>query len=364
MKPQHGTLLVTLQREFLLQIEFSGHLTHQSRQCLPIVQEEKDQGRRHVDVLKARILNSAQCTGQPGPCANCSKTGTYCHFDLRLDGRRKHAYGATDIHHRQQFILDALLRSIKYNDADLVQRLVEAIRLGRPLLEVATTLQDNIRALQGKLLSKEHQVTQSDMISLALNCLSDSDFRPHGNCRPSFPQHQTLVRGHSIRVTKNRVVLDGASTNAMSGMSMDQTSQQCGGRSQASGAKETCHRQRNRDRTKLSGDTLGMGGPGSPFIIAPYMDLPPALSEHCQLLKSPQRKHEWSAADSCTMYHAPQQHQHQDQAQVHASTAQRFTFDNSLAYGRQQPLGYFPNYLREHEIGQPATYIHAEFNTT
>lgn len=120
------------------------------------MQEEKDQGRRHVEVVKARILDSVQCTGQPGPCANCSKTGTYCHFDLRLDGRRKHACGATDIHHRQQFIRDALLRSIKYNDADLVQRLVEAIRLGRPLLEVATTLQANIRALPGKLLLKEH----------------------------------------------------------------------------------------------------------------------------------------------------------------------------------------------------------------
>ncbi|KAK5310004.1 hypothetical protein LTR93_012129, partial [Exophiala xenobiotica] len=225
-----------------------------------------------------------KCTGRPGPCANCSKTGTYCHFDLRLDGRRKHAYEATDIHYRQQFILDALLRSIKYNDADLVQRFVEAIRLGRPLLEVATALQDNIRALKSKLLSKEHQVTQSDMISLALNCLSDSDFRPHGNCRTSFPQHQALVREDSIRVTKNNVILEGARTKAMRGISMDQTSQQCGGRSQASGPEEAYCRRRNRDRTKLSCDTLEMGRSGSPFIIAPsYMDTPPAPSEHCQL---------------------------------------------------------------------------------
>ncbi|KAK7889948.1 hypothetical protein LTR67_008412 [Exophiala xenobiotica] len=282
---------------------------------------------------------------------------------MRLDGRRKHAYEATDIHYRQKFILDALLRSIKYNDADLVQRLVEAIRLGRPLLEVATTLQDNIRALQGKLLSKEHHVTQSDMISLALNCLSDSDFRPHGNCRTSFLQHRALVRGDYIWVTKNTVIVGGARTNPMRGISNDQTSQQCGGRSQTSGPKETYHRQRNRDRPKRSCDTLGMVGPGSPFIIAPsYMDLPPVLSEHCQLPKSPQRKHEWSIADSCTMYYAPQQHQHQDQ--VHASTDQRFTSDKSPADGPQQPLGYFPNYFREHEIDQPAAYINAQFNTT
>ncbi|KAK5215426.1 hypothetical protein LTR47_011285 [Exophiala xenobiotica] len=263
----------------------------------------------------------------------------------------------------QQFILDTLLRSIKYNDADLVQRLVEAIRLGRPLLQVATTLQDNIRALQGKFLSKEHQVTQSDMISLALNSLSDSDFRPHGNCRPSFPQHQTLVRGHSIRVTKNTVILDGARTNATRGIGMDQMSQQFGGRSEASGPKEAYHRQRDRDRTNLSCDTLGMGGPGTRFIIAPcYMDMPPALAEHCPVPKSPPRKHEWSVADSCTMHYAPQQHQHQDQ--VYASTDQRFTSNKLPACGRQQPHGYFPNYFREHEIGQPATYINAQFNTT
>jgi len=206
---------------------------------------------------------------------------------MKLDGRRKHSYEATDIHYRQQFILDALLRSIKYNDADLVQRLVEAIRVGRPLLEVATTLQDNIRALQGKLLSKEHQVTQSDMISLALKCLSDSDFRPHGNCRTAFPQHQAPVRGDSIRVTKNKVVLDGAWTNAMKGISMDQTKQQCGGRPQASGTKETYNRHQNCDRTNLSCDTLGMGGSGAPFIVASsYMDMPPALDEDCQLPKS------------------------------------------------------------------------------
>ncbi|KAK5562882.1 hypothetical protein LTR43_011503 [Exophiala xenobiotica] len=282
---------------------------------------------------------------------------------MRLDGRRKHAYEATDIHYRQKFILDALLRSIKYNDADLVQRLVEAIRLGRPLLEVATTLQDNIRALKSKLLSKEHHVTQSDMISLALNCLSDSDFRPHGNCRTSFPQHQAPVRGDSIRVTKKTVILDGASTNAMRGINRNQTSQQCGGRPQASGPEEAYCRRRNRDRTKLSCDTLGMGRSGSPFIIAPsYMDIPPALAEHCQLPKSSQPKHEWSVADSCTMNYAPQQHQHEDR--IHVSTDQKFTSDKSPAYGPEQPLGYFPTYFREHEIDQPAAYINAQFNTT
>ncbi|KAK5451810.1 hypothetical protein LTR55_012204, partial [Exophiala xenobiotica] len=147
------------------------------------------------------------------PCANCSKTGTHCHFDKRLDGRRKHAYEATDIHSRQQFILDSLLRSIKYHDADLVQRLVEAIRLGRPLLEVAIILQDNIRALQGKLLTKEHHVTLSDKdlsgseLSIRFRLLSASKLQNF------LPTASSLVRGDSMCGTKNTVILDGARTN-------------------------------------------------------------------------------------------------------------------------------------------------------
>ncbi|KAK5243158.1 hypothetical protein LTS06_011006 [Exophiala xenobiotica] len=319
-----------------------------------------------------------KCTGQPGPCANCSKTGTYCHFDMKLDGRRKHAYEATDIHYRQQFILDSLLRSIKYNDADLVQRLLEAIRVGRPLLEVATALQDNIRALQGRMLSKEHHVTLSDMISLALNCLSDSDFRPHGNSRTSLPQQQTFILGDSFRVTKNKVVLDGARTNAMRGISIDQMTRPCRGRSQVPGPPENCHRQRNPDRTKLTCDSLGMGGRGAPFTIAPpYIYSPQALSDHCQFPKSmsnetsrspstsgpslgPQSTHKWSVTEDYTTY-APQ-HQHQDQ--VHAPTDPRFTPVQSPAHGCEQPLGYFPNYFRQHETGLPATYIEEQFSTT
>ncbi len=206
---------------------------------------------------------------------------------MKLDGRRKHSYEATDIHYRQQFILDALLRSIKYNDADLVQRLVEAIRLGRPLLEIATALQDNIRALQGKMLSKENHVTLSDMISLALNCLSDSDFRPHGNSRTSLPLHQTFVLGDSFRVTKNKVVLDGARTSAMRDISMDQMSRRSRRRSQASGAQESCPRQRYPDGTKATCDTWATGGSGSPSTTAAScVHMPSNLLEDWQVPKS------------------------------------------------------------------------------
>ncbi|KAK6367315.1 hypothetical protein LTS17_010241 [Exophiala oligosperma] len=122
------------------------------------------------------------------------RTGTYCHFDIKLDGRRKHAYEAAEIQYRQQFILDALLRSIKYNDATLVQALVEVIRAGRPLSEIAHVLQDNIKSLQDKMLAREHKVTISDLISLALSCLSDSDFRPHGNSKLSIQHHPREAR--------------------------------------------------------------------------------------------------------------------------------------------------------------------------
>ncbi|KIW59589.1 hypothetical protein PV05_04031 [Exophiala xenobiotica] len=295
-----------------------------------------------------------KCTGQPGPCANCSKTGTYCHFDMKLDGRRKHSYEATDIHYRQQFILDALLRSIKYNDADLVQRLVEAIRLGRPLLEIATALQDNIRALQGKMLSKENHVTLSDMISLALNCLSDSDFRPHGNSRTSLPLHQTFVLGDSFRVTKNKVVLDGARTSAMRDISMDQMSRRSRRRSQASGAQESCPRQRYPDGTKATCDTWATGGSGSPSTTAAScVHMPSNLLEDWQVPKSPQAKHKWSVADDYTSY-APQ-HQHQDQ--VHAPTDPGFASDKGPTHGCQPPLGYLPEYF------VPPTYINEQFTT-
>ncbi|KIW14702.1 hypothetical protein PV08_07486 [Exophiala spinifera] len=109
---------------------------------------------------------------------------------MKLDGRRKHAYEAAEIQYRQQFILDALLRSIKYNDITLVQGLVEAIRDGRPLLEIAHLFQDNIKSLQHKMLAHDQKITISDLISLSLTCLSDSDFRPHGNSKLSSIQQQ------------------------------------------------------------------------------------------------------------------------------------------------------------------------------
>src|ERR1700754_2605483 len=47
------------------------------------------------------LTESPKCTGQPGPCQACSKNGDYCHFDSKLDARRRTGYKLSIFHHQQ-----------------------------------------------------------------------------------------------------------------------------------------------------------------------------------------------------------------------------------------------------------------------
>ena len=116
-------------------------------------------------------MGLAQCTGQPGPCKACSKKRKYCHFDIKLDARRKIAYEPSTSQRQQQFVLHSLLLSIKFNDYKMVKRLVEAIRNDNSPPNVAKVLQHNIEALQEEGLLTKQDIGETDMISLVLNCL-------------------------------------------------------------------------------------------------------------------------------------------------------------------------------------------------
>ncbi|KAI1609662.1 hypothetical protein EDD36DRAFT_78247 [Exophiala viscosa] len=132
-----------------------------------------------------------KCTGQPGPCQACSKSRRYCHFDFKLDARRK-IYEPSTTHRQQQFLLKGLLLSIKLNDSDMVQRLVEAIRNDDSPPNVAKTLQNNIQALheRGELAKKD--ISETDMITLVLKCLSCPRPRTRTDSTASTAQYDFL----------------------------------------------------------------------------------------------------------------------------------------------------------------------------
>ncbi|KIW10109.1 hypothetical protein PV08_11069 [Exophiala spinifera] len=113
-----------------------------------------------------------KCTGQPSPCQACKKTDRYCHFDLRLDARRRKAGELSATQRQHWFILESLLRSIKFNDRDMVQRLVEAIRSDESPQKVAETFRANIQLVDhlGELTKQD--ISDADIITLVLQCLS------------------------------------------------------------------------------------------------------------------------------------------------------------------------------------------------
>lgn len=163
-------------------------LSRTAQACLSC-KEKRIKVRRSSQCAEILLLTEiTQCTGQPGPCHACSKSRRYCHFDFKLDARRK-VYEPTTTHRQQQFLLKGLLLSIKLNDSDMVQRLVEAIRTDESPPNVAKTLQSNIEALHERGELTKQDISETEMITLVLKFLSCPRSRSHRNSTTSAAQY-------------------------------------------------------------------------------------------------------------------------------------------------------------------------------
>ncbi|KAJ6172536.1 hypothetical protein N7470_001603 [Penicillium chermesinum] len=82
-----------------------------------------------------------KCSGEPGPCKACvgAHTEEYCQFDRTKDLRRKVAVKKTiqDLTSYKD-LLDSLLTTIRSGETGTVDTLVDMIKSGRPLKEVAS----------------------------------------------------------------------------------------------------------------------------------------------------------------------------------------------------------------------------------
>lgn len=128
---------------------------------------------------KVHILNSRsrgllihwQCSGPPGPCEACHKVETFCHFNARLDTRRKLAYKPAAVQERQQYILHGLLQILKFGDDDEILKLINLIRGQALPQEIAACLRQSIKSLQDRGILQPLAVDETDIMSLGLQGL-------------------------------------------------------------------------------------------------------------------------------------------------------------------------------------------------
>ena len=162
--------------------------------CLACKQRKIKVRRSPQNATPLPLTESYKCTGQPGPCQACREYGRYCHFDFKLDARRKTAYRPSTTQWQQQFILKGLLLSIKFNDYDMIQRLVDAIKNGDSPPNVARSIQNNIDALHERVGLTKQAISETDLITLVLRCLACSRPRSRMSSLTSAPPDDLL--GH------------------------------------------------------------------------------------------------------------------------------------------------------------------------
>lgn len=104
-------------------------------------------------------------------CEACQKVDTFCHFNLRLDTRRKLAYKPRIVRERQQYILEGVLQILKHNDSNAVQEFIKLIRSEARPQEIAYCLKQNLHHLQGRGLIPVLDVDETDLVSLGLQSL-------------------------------------------------------------------------------------------------------------------------------------------------------------------------------------------------
>ncbi|KAK5079507.1 hypothetical protein LTR70_006499 [Exophiala xenobiotica] len=128
-------------------------------------------GSRTTNACEACKKRKTKCSGPPGPCEACHKVETFCHFNARLDTRRKLAYKPAAVQERQQYILHGLLQILKFGDDDEILKLINLIRGQALPQEIAACLRQSIKSLQDRGILRALSVDETDIMSLGLQGL-------------------------------------------------------------------------------------------------------------------------------------------------------------------------------------------------
>lgn len=254
----------------------------------------------------------------------------------------------------------------------LVQKLVESIRVGRPLTEIAHVLQDNIKSLKDKMLAREQKITISDLISLALTCLSDSDFRPHGNSKSSIQHHrETHLKVPSYGRAEEMVYHHRMSAKILS----KEHSRMGDAASTPLGVPSSAKKRRWRTSKVVRDTPRGT----SREAASPLPCDPPPLScpsksmqsMFCRLLERSQLTvdPDLPAVGGCHVETSPLQPQsYRDQEQVYTPIQPIFASYDRVGQRCQVPLGYTPscpppqaNSLRVHYLDEQLTTAYPDF---
>ncbi|KAK6524077.1 hypothetical protein TWF694_005740 [Orbilia ellipsospora] len=84
-----------------------------------------------------------KCSGPPAPCVNCSSKGRECVFEISLDGRRKEsAEVALESIVKKHKTFESLLNCLRSPNDEMVSSLVEAIRKGESLADLAKLVEE------------------------------------------------------------------------------------------------------------------------------------------------------------------------------------------------------------------------------
>ncbi|KAK5939345.1 hypothetical protein PMZ80_008649 [Knufia obscura] len=128
-------------------------------------------GLRTTNACEACKKRKTRCSGPPGTCDACRKVETFCHFNARLDTRRKLAYKPAAVQERQQYILHGLLQILKFGDEDEILKLINLIRSEASPQDIASCLRENVQSLQGRGILQNLDIDETDIMSLGLQGL-------------------------------------------------------------------------------------------------------------------------------------------------------------------------------------------------
>lgn len=137
-------------------------------------------GSRTTSACEACKKRKSKCSGPRGPCEACRKVKTFCHFNARLDARRKLAYKPAAVQKTQQYILHALLQTLKSGDNDEILKLISLIQSEAPPQNIAGCLRRNIQSLQDRGILPPLNIDETDLVSLGLQGLLGHPVRRPG----------------------------------------------------------------------------------------------------------------------------------------------------------------------------------------
>lgn len=131
----------------------------------------RPRGVRTNIACKACQKRKTKCSGGPAPCVLCTKFATHCHFNPKLDTRRKVSYKSSEKHDIRGYILESTLQVLKRGNAEGVESLLRIIRSDASIEDIARSFQQNFKMLQNRGVIPPFKIDESDIISLALQGL-------------------------------------------------------------------------------------------------------------------------------------------------------------------------------------------------